>query len=425
MSQKIPEILKKIKFNNLQFSHIAYALNEDEYKKFHTFENDIYLSVDAMGSTLSTMNFTVKDIFNTYLFATEMGSEKWKGFNPGNNARCITKLLWQGANLVGKTVTSEFAVHEETSAVNPWNSNKTVGTSSAGAAVNILIDGCDFALATQTAGSIGRPASYCGVKAFKPTYGMISRTGVLKTCDPFDTVGYFVKDFDVAEKVSKALFEVGKNYPLNDPRVAREFKKIGVLKHSAVMNDKDVDDRFARLIDELSHDFEIETLDIPSEFENIHDQQALIYSYSLSYYFARELTDSESVSESFKQTVDFARSVSSADFMDALELHAKHIDKFSKWLTSANVDVVLAPSAFGVAPNRSGKEERDMNLFYTYMHLPIAYFPMWFNEKKRLPHGLSFIANLKDDYNLLSFMKTIESKYPVNEGHLYNENAGV
>jgi len=325
--------------------------------------------------------------------------------------------LWQGAKFFGKTVTSEFAVHQETPAINPWNGLRTCGTSSSGAALNILLGECDVSLATQTGGSIGRPASYCGVKAYKPSYGMISRTGVLKTCDPFDTIGYFVKDFAAAEKVSEVLFEVGKNYPLNDPKEIRNFKKIGILSLDSIKTDEVVNNRFLKLVEELSLDHDVEILDVPAAFNDIHRKHSIIYSGSLLYYFKNELSQPNLVSDSFKETIKFAETISRTEFLDTLDSHSEDVQNFSQFLSSTGVDVIVAPTTYGVAPNREDVELNDMNLFYNYMHLPMAYFPMWIDESKMLPHGLMCIANLKDDYNLISFMKKIEKKYTSNEGY--------
>ena len=133
-------------------------------------------------------SFSVKDVYNTHVYPTTMGSPLWSSFFAGNNARIITDALWRGDICVAKTVASEFAVHEETD-VKSLNAKHSVGTSSAGSAVSVLVDDISYSLATQTAGSTGRPASFTGTSAFKPTYGLIPRTGILKTCDPFDTVG--------------------------------------------------------------------------------------------------------------------------------------------------------------------------------------------------------------------------------------------
>ena len=118
-----------------------------------------------------------------------MGSSIWSKHYAGNNARVIDNLICSGAHIIGKTVTAEFAVHSLNETLNPHDITKTPGTSSSGSAVAVQIGNVPFALGSQTAGSIIRPASFCGVWGFKPSFGLIPRTGVLKTTDTLDTVG--------------------------------------------------------------------------------------------------------------------------------------------------------------------------------------------------------------------------------------------
>ena len=119
-----------------------------------------------------------------------MGSTLWQNFTPGNNARVIDKLIHNGSVVIGKTVTAEFAVHELNKTKNPFDKNRTPGTSSSGSAVAVATGMVPFALGTQTAASIIRPASFCGVWGFKPSFGLVPRTGILKTTDSLDTVGF-------------------------------------------------------------------------------------------------------------------------------------------------------------------------------------------------------------------------------------------
>ncbi|MBI2030606.1 amidase, partial [Candidatus Kaiserbacteria bacterium] len=119
----------------------------------------------------------VKDMYNTYDFPTQMGSPLWKGFEPGNDARAVYHLKHQGAVIVGKTVTAEFAVHALDKTLNPWDVTKGPGTSSSGSAVAVALGIVPFATGTQTAGSIVRPSSFCGVYGCKPSFGTIPRTG--------------------------------------------------------------------------------------------------------------------------------------------------------------------------------------------------------------------------------------------------------
>ena len=161
------------------------------------------------------MPFGIKDVFNTKVLPTSMGSQIWKGFNAGNNARAIDNLVFNGGIIFSKTTTAEFAVHfiSPGKTKNPYNINHITGTSSSGSAVAVACGALPVALGTQTAGSIIRPASFCGVYGFKPSFGAIDRTGVLKTNDTFDTIGLLSADIYGIKKTFYNIFQKGKDYP--------------------------------------------------------------------------------------------------------------------------------------------------------------------------------------------------------------------
>ncbi|GAG90021.1 unnamed protein product, partial [marine sediment metagenome] len=115
----------------------------------------------------------VKDNFNTHVLPTQMGSSLWSGFTPENDARAIFNLRMNGGIVMGKTVTAEFAVHTPNGTINPHNSDHIAGTSSSGSAAAVATFMVPIALASQTAGSIIRPSSFCGVYGFKPSFGIV------------------------------------------------------------------------------------------------------------------------------------------------------------------------------------------------------------------------------------------------------------
>ena len=161
----------------------------------------------------SIVPFGVKDIFNTIDLKTEMGSETWKDHNAGNDARVVSVLRHQGYTPIGKTVTAEFAVHHLNKTKNPHSIDKTPGTSSSGSAVAVATGMVPFALGTQTAGSIIRPASFCGVWGMKPSFGLIPRTGSLKTTDSLDTIGFLSSYGTDMREILNLLRVKGPNYP--------------------------------------------------------------------------------------------------------------------------------------------------------------------------------------------------------------------
>ena len=169
------------------------------------------------NSPLFGIPFGVKDVFNTKVLPTSMGSDIWRGFKAGNNARIVDEIYDRGGIIFSKTTTAEFAVHFITpeKTLNPFNKNHITGTSSSGSAVSVACGALPVALGTQTAGSIVRPASFCGVFGFKPSFGAIDRTGVLKTNDTLDTIGIIGSDIYSLRKVFNSVLQKGKDYPFS------------------------------------------------------------------------------------------------------------------------------------------------------------------------------------------------------------------
>ena len=182
-----------------------------------------------LSNDLKNIPFGAKDIMNTILFKTQMGSSIWKNFTPGNNARIIDDLISSGAILVGKTETAEFAVHKLNKTLNPYDISRTPGTSSSGSAVCVANGDVPFSLGTQSAASIIRPASFCGVWGFKPSFGLIPRTGVLKTCDTLDTVGFFTSHQKSLRTVLNVIRLKGKNHPFIYKNIDKKNNKKKII----------------------------------------------------------------------------------------------------------------------------------------------------------------------------------------------------
>ena len=147
----------------------------------------------------------VKDIIDTADLPTEYGSPIYAGHRPAEDAEVVSRLRAAGAVIVGKTVTTEFALFQAGPTTNPHDSSRTPGGSSSGSAAAVGARTIPLTLGTQTAGSIVRPASFCGVVGVKPTFGAIPTRGV-KPCSPsLDTVGIFTRDVAGAAHVLPVL----------------------------------------------------------------------------------------------------------------------------------------------------------------------------------------------------------------------------
>ena len=136
----------------------------------------------------------VKDVFAVDGFPTQAGSRLPSELFAGPEADCVTLLRQAGALIVGKTITTEFAFFEPGPTRNPHNLDHTPGGSSSGSAAAVASGLCLLALGTQTTGSTMRPAAFCGIVGFKPTYGRIPRDGLILSSPSLDTVGFFTQD---------------------------------------------------------------------------------------------------------------------------------------------------------------------------------------------------------------------------------------
>src|SRR5882757_5597085 len=145
---------------------------------------------------LSEIPFGAKDIIETQEMATEYGSPLYKGRLGTKDAAIIREMRNRGAILLGKTVTTAFAYRTPGPTRNPRNLDHTPGGSSSGSAAAVAAGMVPFTIGEQTLGSILRPASYCGVMGFKPTYGLLDTEGVLQLAKSLDTLGFFTNTPD-------------------------------------------------------------------------------------------------------------------------------------------------------------------------------------------------------------------------------------
>jgi Asp-tRNA(Asn)/Glu-tRNA(Gln) amidotransferase A subunit family amidase len=148
---------------------------------------------EAPRGPLHGVPIGVKDMIDTADRPTEYGSPIFAGHRPAADAACVATLRAAGAVVLGKTTTTELAAYEPAPTRNPHDLGRTPGGSSSGSAAAVADGMVPIALGTQTAGSVVRPAAFCGVLGFKPTFGLVDRTGVGAQAPSLDTVGWFAR----------------------------------------------------------------------------------------------------------------------------------------------------------------------------------------------------------------------------------------
>src|SRR5580698_10539161 len=147
----------------------------------------------------------LKDTIDTFDMPTEMGSAIYRGNRPRADASCVGLLRRAGAVILGKTATCEFAGSAPPSTTNPHNAGHTPGGSSSGSAAAVADRMVPAALGTQTGGSVLRPASFCGIFGFKPTYNTFNKAGVWQAADSIDTIGLMARSIGDLELLTAVL----------------------------------------------------------------------------------------------------------------------------------------------------------------------------------------------------------------------------
>jgi Asp-tRNA(Asn)/Glu-tRNA(Gln) amidotransferase A subunit family amidase len=147
----------------------------------------------------------VKDIYDTTDMPTENGSVLDSGRRPTRDAWVVSRLRAEGAVVLGKTVTTEYACFAPGPTRNPHDPGRTPGGSSSGSAAAVAAGVVPLALGSQTNGSVIRPASFCGVHGYKPTFGLVPRSGCLTTSRTLDHPGFFARSLDDLALLAEAL----------------------------------------------------------------------------------------------------------------------------------------------------------------------------------------------------------------------------
>jgi amidase len=348
----------------------------------------------------------VKDVIDTAAMPTGFGSPIYADHQPGSDAHCIRLLREAGAVIVGKTVTAEFATYQPGPTANPLNLAHTPGGSSSGSAAAVADFQVPAALGTQTAGSVVRPASYCGILGFKPTLGRYSTEGVLDTAPNLDTLGMFVRSPTDALLLDSVLADGpgGRGAETATLRVglykspqwsAAEPEMQQCLEHAS------------RLL--KADGMKVERVELPPAYDALADAQTLIHAREVADCLGEMLDlNSDKVSAALIEFLSAGRGVTQTQYEDALatmflcrERFADDIDGF---------DVLLTPGATGVAPR--GLEATGNPVFsrmWTALGAPCIGFPVAAGANG-LPLGLQLIGRPDDDSRLLRVVADIQNR---------------
>lgn len=348
----------------------------------------------------------VKDIFHVDGFITQAGSRLPSNELQGSEAKSVAKLKHAGALILGKTVTTEFAYFSPGPTRNPHNPQHTPGGSSSGSAAAVGAGLCGLSLGTQTIGSIIRPAAFCGVVGFKPTYERISRDGVIPLSPSFDHVGFFTPDVDTAKKVANVLVRdwrlvTGDRKPtLGIP----EGDYLNCASDSALACFNTI---CISLADAGYNLCRVPAMDDYQEIRNRHD---LIMSHDAAIVHKEWFAKHENLySSKFSDLIHRGQQINNSQLQNALQARDNFRAEIRRAMIDNNIDLWLSPSTIGPAPKGlDSTGDPVMNLPWTQAGLPAINLPAGKNQDG-LPMGLQVIGNWHKDESLLTWAEDLEN----------------
>ena len=364
-------------------------------------------AASARPGPLRGLPIGIKDVLDTADMPSEYGSPIWKGWRPKADSAPVAWARAAGGVFYGKTVTTEFATRKPGPTANPANPGHTPGGSSSGSAAGVADGMFPVAFGTQTAGSIIRPAAYCGVVGYKPTYGMIGRIGMKLMSDSLDTVGV------MARSVADCAFFAGavSGRDLGDPDAhPGRAPRIGICRSpSWDMAAPETEALLARVeVASARAGAKVEARELPEAFAALKTAHPIVMNAESARALGWELaTHPDGLSEGLRERMEFGMNQTEAALTEAYDVFARTQHAFPEAM--AGLDVLVTPSAPGEAPN--GLEwtgDPAFNFIWTSLHVPCVTVPVG-TGPNGLPLGIQIVGRHGEDRAVLAWARWVES----------------
>ena len=351
---------------------------------------------------------------------TECGSEFYKDHLPIEDSTVVRLLRKAGAVILGKTVTTEMALSAHGKTTNPLDITRTPGGSSSGSAAAVGDKMVPLAIGSQTGGSVIRPASFCGIFGYKPTFGSISRRGMSLLARRLDHVGVFARtvddlaliadalmvydseDWDMVKKPGQGLVNELSGKVRNDPTMG--FVRGPAWDYA----DPDMATAFENFVGNLGS--KIKEIEFEGLFSNIVDCHITIMDANLASYLGERVRDfpDKFRAETIRR-VNNGRDITASDYIQALNL--AEAQAYAMDSLFDHYDVLLTPAAPGEAP--TGLESTGNAIFngmWTLIGVPAVTVPL-LKGKKGLPIGLQVIGRRGNDTTTLKAAKWLWERF--------------
>jgi Asp-tRNA(Asn)/Glu-tRNA(Gln) amidotransferase A subunit family amidase len=352
----------------------------------------------------------VKDIIDTVDFPTAFGSAIHEGRYAVADATVVRRLRNAGAVIFGKTVTTEFATFHPGPTRNPHAPEHTPGGSSSGSAAAVAAGAVPVALGTQTNGSVLRPASFCGVYGFKPSMGLLPRSGVFEQSPSLDQLGVFARHIDdLALTVevmsgddglddasrgiaSRRLLEVARS----EPPVTPKFCFVRTPWWDRIDAEaREAFDAFVELMDGV-----VTVLELPPVVDQAVGWLRTVHESELAFAMQREYTHHRnSLSARLRGQIERGMVIPVLEYLSARDRIPHVAAAFDEYFE--HVDAILSPAALGAAPRGlDSTGDPLMQTVWTFAGLPALSMPL-LNLTDGLPLGVQAVGPMHQDGRLL------------------------
>ena len=378
---------------------------------------DVYRKSGKPLGALHGLPIAVKDIIGTIDMPTECGTTIRKKMSSTQESEVVNLLKIEGAIVMGKTETTELAYFHPGKTTNPHDYTRTPGGSSSGSAAVVAAHMAPLSIGSQTNGSIIRPASYCGVVGYKPSYGLISRSGVLRQSDKLDHIGVFGKTVEDVALLAKVLIK--KDLYDNSTIYYSTEDMINVCKKGPIFepkfifyktkNWKNIDKESQKSFELLIKTFKknIEVFDTPSYFDNIPRYHKVIHETDMANNFQKYYKQSKKkLSKEMISAIERGLKYSAKEYADAIDFMKQSYKSYSD--VFADYHGVLTPATTGVAPKGlKSTGSPEFCTVWTYMGLPTISLPL-LTGANNLPLGVQLIGDRLDDLRFLGIANWLE-----------------
>ncbi|WOE32207.1 MULTISPECIES: amidase [unclassified Acinetobacter] len=350
------------------------------------------------NSILKGLPFAIKDVIDTAGIPTRMGSRIYTNRIPVIDAAVVTAIKQAGGIILGKTVTTEFALFKVDKTRNPHDINRTPGGSSSGSAAAVADFMVPFALGTQTAASVIRPASYCGCLAYVGSHQQFSLRNIQPLAQSLDSLGMFAQSFADIRLMRQVLQLRPTTYQ------AHPLAKVINIALCSGEQFADIDVEMQRAFLDLQRQLSntrIQYKELPNSIDlsRLGDHHIQIMAYEVARNLQSEY-ETGMLDHTLMALIEQGLRLPYTEYLKHLQQVQYSKERYIQWISSNDIHVTMAPAATGIAPlglQETGKP--SMSRPWQVMGLPVTTFPMAYCNQ--LPLGVQLIGYPQQDDELL------------------------